>query len=374
MPFPRSEATNAVVDLVIVGGGPAGVAAARDFAARGSRALLLDEQPREDLAALDGLPPDTEVLTRHSVWGVFPTEPVASEDGMTVGVFDHVRARTFLVHARALVLATGAIDVDLAFRGSDVPGVMFGLDAVRGSIDARRMVVLGSGESAREVARRARQAGMDVVALVGHNASETGVPVYPRHTIRAVLGLERVEQVVLARVDGEREDLVIEADAVCVAIGRQPAIELAYLAGCPIEYDAARGGYVPRSIAGVTVTGDLAGTFEAADPRWHRLAERFASDETVMCACEGVTRGQILTALPRAFGHPDEVKRLTRAGMGVCQGRRCRMSIASLMALQLGVPLGEIPVASFRPPVRLLPLAALATEAPPPAPSVARRR
>jgi hypothetical protein len=356
------------IDLLIVGGGPAGVAAAQDFAARGARALVIDEQPRERLAALDGLPPGAQVLTDHSVWGVFPAEPLPTDDGMTVGIFDRQRARTFLARAHELVLATGGIDVDLAFHGSDLPGVASGLAALRTSIDTRRMVVLGSGALAREVARRARQMDVDVVAMVGFGANEVGVPAYPRHRVRAARGAGRLERVILATSDDESEDISVEADALCIAIGRQPAIELAYLAGCPIDYDARRGGFVPRSIPGVTVTGDLAGTSDVADPSWHRVADRVATDDTVMCACEGVTRGQILGALPHAFGHPDEIKRLTRAGMGECQGRGCRMSIASLMALHLGVPLGDIPVASFRPPVRLLPLSALASEDAPPAP------
>ena len=251
--------------------------------------------------------------------------------------------------------------MDLAFAGADLPGVVFGLDTLRqmrahGSLDARRMVILGSGDLARKVARRARSLGVEVVALVGPGADEAeveaGVAVDPRHTIRRALGETRVEGVVLASVTSDATDVSIVADALCVAIGRQPCIEPAYLAGCRIDYDVRLGGYVPRSFPGVTVSGDLAGTPGPADPRWQHLADALATDETVVCAGEDVTRGQILEVLPRSYGHPDEVKRLTRAGMGVCQGRRCRTSIASLMALALNVPLADLPLASFRPPVR----------------------
>jgi hypothetical protein len=57
--------------------------------------------------------------------------------------------------------------------------------------------------------------------------------------------------------------------------------------------------------------------------------------------------------------HPDQIKRLTRAGMGPCQGRRCREQVALLLAEAGGVPVGEIPLASYRPPVRPLPLGVL---------------
>jgi hypothetical protein len=63
---------------------------------------------------------------------------------------------------------------------------------------------------------------------------------------------------------------------------------------------------------------------------------------------------------PERSPHPDVVKRLTRAGMGPCQGRRCREQIAALMALSSGTALADIPLASYRPPVRPLRLAQLA--------------
>ena len=56
----------------------------------------------------------------------------------------------------------------------------------------------------------------------------------------------------------------------------------------------------------------------------------------------------------------DHVKRLTRAGMGACQGRRCREQITAILAGAAGVPLGEVPLATYRAPVRPLPLRVLA--------------
>jgi hypothetical protein len=57
--------------------------------------------------------------------------------------------------------------------------------------------------------------------------------------------------------------------------------------------------------------------------------------------------------------NPDQVKRLTRAGMGPCQGRRCREQVALLLAEAGDVPVDTIPLASYRPPVRPLPLSVL---------------
>ena len=57
--------------------------------------------------------------------------------------------------------------------------------------------------------------------------------------------------------------------------------------------------------------------------------------------------------------NPDQVKRLTRAGMGPCQGRRCREQVALLLAEAGDVPVDTIALASYRPPVRPLPLSVL---------------
>ena len=59
---------------------------------------------------------------------------------------------------------------------------------------------------------------------------------------------------------------------------------------------------------------------------------------------------------------PNEVKRISRAGMGVCQGRGCRPIIAGLLASQHATSFADIPLSSYRPPVRGVPLGALATE------------
>jgi hypothetical protein len=64
--------------------------------------------------------------------------------------------------------------------------------------------------------------------------------------------------------------------------------------------------------------------------------------------------------LGEAPPNPDQVKRLTRAGMGVCQGRRCREQVAALLALGAGAKLGDIPLASHRAPVRPVPLSVAA--------------
>jgi pyridine nucleotide-disulfide oxidoreductase/sarcosine oxidase alpha subunit family protein len=114
---------------------------------------------------------------------------------------------------------------------------------------------------------------------------------------------------------------------------------------------------------------------------WVRAMTLQSPAASFLCQCEEVTAADILELHPprylnwgrdapeaRRLGsvdpegrpHPDVVKRLTRAGMGPCQGRRCREQIAALIALGSGSALADIALATYRPPVRPLRLAQLA--------------
>lgn len=153
--------------------------------------------------------------------------------------------------------------------------------------------------------------------------------------------------------------------------------------------DAARSlGVEAKAQADAAAEPDAAGHDLAAYRLgWVRAAVVEASAEAYVCQCEEVTAREILELRPpRYLGwpgskrndtdlrsllgagppNPDQVKRLTRAGMGLCQGRRCREQVAALLALGAGVPLGEVPLASYRAPVRPLPLGLVAdpSEAP----------
>ena len=71
---------------------------------------------------------------------------------------------------------------------------------------------------------------------------------------------------------------------------------------------------------------------------------------------ETSSRRGLRTLATNASVNPDQVKRLTRAGMGHCQGRLCREQVALLLAEESGTDVAEIPIMSYRPPVRPLPL------------------
>ena len=82
--------------------------------------------------------------------------------------------------------------------------------------------------------------------------------------------------------------------------------------------------------------------------------------ETMVCRCEDVTREMILACIADGYETLDEIKRVTRAGMGPCQGRTCLNLIAFELSRIYGLPMDEVLMATFRPPVKPLSMGALA--------------
>lgn len=74
--------------------------------------------------------------------------------------------------------------------------------------------------------------------------------------------------------------------------------------------------------------------------------------DRLICRCEEITLGEIEQAIAEGCTTLNEVKRRTRAGMGLCQSRTCSKLIARIIAQKTGKPMREILPVSPRPPVR----------------------
>lgn len=79
-----------------------------------------------------------------------------------------------------------------------------------------------------------------------------------------------------------------------------------------------------------------------------------------MCRCEEVTAQEVRDAIAAGAQTVNDVKRMTRAGMGVCQGISCVSEMAGLLHLLSNVPMSEIAPLTARPPVRLVPVGTIA--------------
>lgn len=466
-------------EILVIGGGPAGCAAAIEAARGGAQVMLVDENPigagligldvpllfggrataavqnRERMveAILDASPAlgeafeaGVDVRLGTYAWGAWVNGPgLQALTVPVVGLADETRS--WLVGFDRLVVTAGARDLVLSFAGSDGPGVV-GAQALHAllvryrAFSGRRLVVLGSGALAVEMAALALDGGVEVAALIEvRDAPEAaperiadlaarGVEIVTGHTpLRTLGGSDGVEALVVAAAADPDRQRTILCDTVCLALGAVPTVELVDVLGAKLELDPARGGFVPtsgRDGAGSTsldrifVAGDCAGlggdaeaggreaawavlrslgrpAGENAPAReaaatgadahayqldWARVLLATGSRDVLACTCEEVTRAELLGVHPpRYLGwkpregqaardlagflaagpvYPDHVKRLTRAGMGPCQGRRCREQVALMLSLGAGVPVGTIPLAGYRAPVRPLPLSVLA--------------
>lgn len=417
-------------DVVVVGAGPSGVAAATDAAKAGSSVLLIDENPVSGALMGNDVPlyfggrmtaatqnsdrmleaifmsmPEletameagVEVLLGTTAWGVYRNGPgVASLPEQVVGLAD--AERSWLVGFDRIVLATGARDLAMAFPGWNQPGVMGAgaLQMLLSRYDAfagRRMLVLGSTDLALNTTLLALERGIEVAALIevrdapqGNaelvaKATAAGIAINCGQTIASAKGgIDGVESAMLS--GGE----TIACDTICVAIGLIPSIELVDAMHGPRALNALRGGYIPAGEATVSAVGDCAGLADTGFDHvayrmdWMRALSNSCADDTIICQCEEVTRADLIGVQPPNYlarppamcarsletlvkdgpANQDQIKRLTRAGMGVCQGRRCRDQVTMLLALESNKPFGSIPLASHRAPVRPLPMKILA--------------
>ena len=83
-------------------------------------------------------------------------------------------------------------------------------------------------------------------------------------------------------------------------------------------------------------------------------------DDIIVCRCEDVSLGEIRRAIREGATTMDEVRRITRAGMGPCQGRTCRLLIAGEIARATGVSVAQVLPSTFRPPVKAVKMGDLA--------------
>ena len=422
--------TEAHYDVVVVGAGPSGIAAALEAKQTGASVLLIDENPVSgalmgndvplyfggrmtaatqnsdrmleavfmSMPALEeAMEAGVELLLGTCAWGVYRNGPgVQSLPEQVVGLADG--ERSWLVGFGRIVLATGARDLALAFPGWNQPGVM-GAGALQmlltryDAFAGRRILILGSHDLALETALLALEHGLEVAGLVEVRAAPQGSAELVAKLVQARIAIHCGAAIASARggIDGiEAATLTsgetIACDTICAAVGLVPAIELVDAMHGPRELDAMRGGYVPSGEATVSAVGLCAGLagsgFDHIEYRmdWVRALAETCAPDTIICQCEDVTRADLIGVQPPNYltrppamcarsletlledgpANPDQIKRLTRAGMGVCQGRRCRDQVAMLLAIEAGQPFGTIPLASHRAPVRPLPMKILA--------------
>ena len=82
-------------------------------------------------------------------------------------------------------------------------------------------------------------------------------------------------------------------------------------------------------------------------------------EETIICRCEDLTREKLMEYIGMGFRTVEEIKRISRAGMGSCQGKTCILLIAREIADYYQIPVEDVMIPTFRPPVNPIDIAVL---------------
>jgi sarcosine oxidase subunit alpha len=401
-------------DVLVIGGGVAGLAASLRAAELGADVVLCDEdvepggallfeggheQARELAEQARGA--GVEILSRAVAIGFF--------DGLVPVVQGSVLHQ---VRAARTVVATGAIQQPLVFGDNDLPGVMLSGGARRlaglyGIAPGSAAVVATVDDRGLEDALALAAIGVEVKAVADLRAEapprlagalrEAGVEVLRGLTPVRGHGRGGLAAVTLATPEGRKERR-IDCDLLALSAGAAPALSLALQGGARAEYDGSRaafrlaalpdGMYAAGAAAGyddegrAERSGRLAGA-EAADSLGHRYSRlheervRLGSPEAPgevgappPCSGEGgkafvdldedVTVKDVRQAVAEGYDSLELSKRYTTATMGPSQGRFSQLPSARLIAAETGLDLGTVGLTTARPPWTSVPLGALA--------------
>ncbi len=297
-------------EILVIGGGPAGLAAAIRAGETGAKVILVERDSflggqlikqthrffgsmrehagtrgfyiaddlKEKIKELENV----EVMLSTTAMGYY-------EDGIITVLQDE---KIVKIKASKIIIATGAHEKFLPFTNNDLPGI-YGAGAIQtlmnvyGIVPGKRVLMIGAGNIGLIVSYQLMQAGVEVVGIIeaapqiggylvhASKVRRLGVPILTRHTIKSAHGTDCIEKAVICQLDEKWQQIPgtereMEIDTICLAVGLSPLTELLWHAGCDMVYVPELSGHVPvrnenleTSVPDIYVAGDVAGVEEA---------------------------------------------------------------------------------------------------------------
>jgi sarcosine oxidase subunit alpha len=415
-------------DVCVVGGGVAGMAAARTAAEQGKQVLLIDDQetlggrslhtltPVSDCPDpnLNGLPEyeaagmlarslhtlsNLEILTATSVFGVYEDNLVAAQRGNDF----------FKIRADSVVLAPGATDRHLVFENNDRPGILTarGVESLivrRAIAPGETAVVITCHDGGYHTAMMMHGAGIYVQAIVDARPQKSpgyweekiralNIPVYNEQTIHAAHGDKTLSWIEIGDAEGKKTSRSFSCDLAVIAVGFKPQLNLLSAGRQRPVWDGDRqilritelpdGLYAAGEVNGAA---SFARRYEegyetgraAALGKFPVASQRDGSDcipalpadiecggkNHIICKCMDVTRREVQASVGEGFDAVETLKRYTSMGMGPCQGKQCYEAIARLAAKDTGISAAEAVPTTMRPPFSPVSFGVLAGRSP----------
>src|SRR3989339_462378 len=298
-------------ELIIIGGGPSGLCAAKMAVEAGISVLLIDRSPKlggqlikqthkffgskaqyaktrgYDIAQIliDQVKdhPLIEILNQATVVGLYDDKVV------TVYYQD-----TYIKYqADAVIVATGASEKFLGFENNDLPGI-YGAGAVQtlmnlyGVLPGQEIIMVGSGNIGLIVSYQLLQAGVKVKAIIeaaptigGYKVHASkirrlGIPILTSTTVKRAIGKDSIEQIEIVSLDEKWQPIsgserIEKVDALCISVGLSPMHQLLSMVNAKTKFISELGGFVPvidehhqTSVAKIFACGDAVGIEEAS--------------------------------------------------------------------------------------------------------------
>ena len=300
------------VDLVVIGGGPAGLCATISAASSGANVLLIERSKKlggqlvkqthmffgseKQHAATRGFDianilldkmveykDKIEIMEDTTVLGLYEDGVITAEN----------KGKYIKIKPKSIIIATGASEKASTFPNNDLPGI-YGAGAVQtlmnvyGVKPGGRALMVGAGNIGLIIAYQLMQAGVEIAAVIHHSPKiggyhvhaskirRMGVPILTNHAIKEAIGKDSVEKAIIWELDNKKKPIVgsekeLDVDIICISVGLSPLVELLMQAGCEMKYVQELSGMVPvidknyqTTMEGIFVAGDASGVEEAS--------------------------------------------------------------------------------------------------------------